>query len=231
MLPFIFGGLNTLQKEYKTVLNMASAELEEKKSRFIATVKPVSTEEEALDFINTLKAKYWDATHNVYSYFISGNNIIQRFSDDGEPSGTAGMPVLEVIKRICVQDLVVVVTRYFGGTLLGASGLIRTYSKSAALGIEAATIVRRLLCKEISIIVEYTLFGKLQNLLINNGYIIKDTVYGQDVEITVFIPSDDVERFLELVTDTTNDRALVDEKGNVYVTLDMDGKLINCGDG
>jgi len=129
--------------QYKTISKEATVEMEEKKSRFIANVKPVSSEEEALEFINNIRAKYWDATHNVYAYYISGENIIQRFSDDGEPSGTAGMPVLEVIKRMELKDLVVVVTRYFGGILLGASGLVRAYSKSAALGIEAAGIVTK----------------------------------------------------------------------------------------
>ncbi|HEX3029136.1 MAG TPA: YigZ family protein, partial [Clostridia bacterium] len=146
-------------KEYKTVLKQSVAETEEKKSRFIASVKPVKTEDEALEFINGLKSKYWDASHNVYSYYVGGNNIVQRFSDAGEPSGTAGLPILEVIKRMEVQDLVVVVTRYFGGTLLGAAGLIRAYSKSASLGIEAAVVVKRLQCRTISLIVEYTMFG------------------------------------------------------------------------
>jgi len=102
-----------LEKEYKTVLNHVVYEIEEKKSRFIASVRPVSTEEEAVEFIEELKSKYWDATHNVYAYYIGGKNIIQKFSDDGEPSGTAGLPVLEVIKRMGLRDVAVVVTRYF----------------------------------------------------------------------------------------------------------------------
>lgn len=216
-----------MQKEYKTVLNSAVAEFEEKKSKFIASVKPVSTEEEALEYINLLKARYWDATHNVYSYFVGGNITVQRFSDDGEPSGTAGLPVLEVIKRIGVQDVVVVITRYFGGTLLGAAGLIRAYSKSASLGIDSAIVVKKQLCSEITITIEYTLFGKLQSYLMNNGYAIKDTVYGQDVDITVFIPVDDVEGFLSLVEEATNARAIAEIGQNTYITLSMDGKLIS----
>ncbi|MCX7920920.1 MAG: YigZ family protein [Clostridia bacterium] len=216
-----------MQKEYKTILNHAVAEYEEKKSKFITTVKPVNSEEEAVEFINELKAKYWDATHNVYSYYICGNNTVQRFSDDGEPSGTAGMPVMEVIKRMGVQDLVVVVTRYFGGTLLGAAGLIRAYSKSASLGIEAANVIRRQLCVEMSIVVEYTLFGKVQNLLINNGYTIKGIEYTQDVEVTVFIPVGGEENFINLITEATNARAIVEPKEKVYITLDESGKLIS----
>lgn len=214
------------QKEYRTVLNEAAAELEEKKSRFIASVRPVTTEEEALKFISALKSKYWDATHNVYAYFIGGKNIVQRFSDDGEPSGTAGMPVLEVIKRMGVQNLAVVVTRYFGGTLLGAAGLIRAYSKSASLGIEAAQVVKRQLCAEVSIVVEYTLFGKVQNLLMTGGYTIKNIIYEQDVEIIVYIPVDDAVGFLKLLEESTNARALVEIGDRVFVTIGEDGKII-----
>ncbi|MFZ5989148.1 MAG: YigZ family protein [Bacillota bacterium] len=215
-----------MKKQYKTVLNSAVCEIEEKKSRFIATVKPVSTEEEALEFINGLKSKYWDATHNVYSYYIGGNNIIQRFSDDGEPSGTAGLPVLEVIKRMEVRDLAVVITRYFGGTLLGAAGLIRAYSKSAALGIEAAGIIVKKLCKEVRVVVEYTLFGKVQSLLISKGLIIKDVIYEQDVEIIVFIAEDEMESFIDLINETTNARSIIQPGDDSYITLDSKGKLI-----
>lgn len=206
-----------MQKEYKTVLNGAAAEIEEKKSRFIASVKPVTTEEEAVDFINALKSRYWDATHNVYAYYIVGNNMVQRFSDDGEPSGTAGIPVLEVIKRMGVQDLVIVVTRYFGGTLLGAAGLIRAYSKAASQGIEAAGIVKRQLCIETSIVIEYGLFGKIQSMLHSEGYTIKNIIYEQDVEIIVYIPFDRVEKFMELITETTNARAVVEPGEKVYI--------------
>jgi len=180
-----------MELEYKTVLREAIAEFEEKKSRFIASVKPVSNEEEALEFINRIKSRYWDATHNVYAYYIGGDVTAQRFSDDGEPSGTAGMPVLEVIKRIGVRDLVVVVTRYFGGILLGASGLVRAYSRSATLGIEAAGIVRKSLCTEVIAIVEYALWGKVQNLIQKKGYLINGITYGQDIEISVFVPANE----------------------------------------
>lgn len=217
-----------LDKEYKTVLNEAICEIEEKKSRFIASVKPVDDEEEAISFINGLKTKYWDATHNVYAYSIGGNNIVQRYSDAGEPSGTAGLPMLEVIKRMNIQNLVVVVTRYFGGTMLGAAGLIRAYGKSAASGIEKAGVVVKKLCKEVSVIIEYTLLGKLQSLLISEGYTIKDIVYEQDVRIIVFVCVDEVESFNNVVIEATNARAIIQIGGNTYITLDLDGKLILC---
>ena len=215
-----------LDKEYRTVLKEAVFEIEEKKSRFIASVKPVEQEEEAISFINGLKSKYWNATHNVYAYSIVGNNIIQRYSDAGEPSGTAGLPMLEVIKRMEVQNLVVVVTRYFGGTLLGAAGLIRAYGKSAALGIEQAGIVVKKLCKEVSVIIEYTLFGKLQSQIISQGYTIKDIVYEQDVELIIYVYVDEVEDFNNMVNEVTNARAIIECGEDTYITLDLEGKLI-----
>lgn len=212
--------------EYKTILNYATAEFEEKKSKFIATVKPVNNEEEAINFINELKAKYWNATHNIYAYCINNDTIIQRFSDDGEPSGTAGIPTLEVIKRMGIQNAVVVVTRYFGGTLLGAAGLIRAYSKSAALGLEAAEIVTRKLCLNINIVIEYTLFGKLQNMLITNNNIIKDIQYEQDVELCVLMEVGSEDRFISDIIDISNGRAIVDVGEKTYITLGSDGRLI-----
>lgn len=218
--------MNVLKKEYKTVLNFAVAEIEEKKSKFIASIKPVSDEEEALSFINSVKAKYWDATHNVYAYYIGGNNIIQRFSDDGEPSGTAGMPVLEVIKRKSLQNVAVVITRYFGGTLLGAAGLIRAYGKCASEGIDSAIVITKRLCTEVSLIIEYTLLGKLQSTIITNGYTIKKVIYEQDVEVILYIPVDEVEIFSELVNESTNARGIIELRDKSYITIAEDGKLI-----
>lgn len=218
--------VNVLKKEYKTVLNFAVAEIEEKKSKFIASIKPVSDEEEALSFINSVKAKYWDATHNVYAYYIGGNNIIQRFSDDGEPSGTAGMPVLEVIKRKSLQNVAVVITRYFGGTLLGAAGLIRAYGKCASEGIDSAIVITKRLCTEVSLIIEYTLLGKLQSTIITNGYTIKKVIYEQDVEVILYIPVDEVEIFSELVNESTNARGIIELRDKSYITIAEDGKLI-----
>lgn len=207
-----------MQKEYFTAAGEATAEYEEKKSRFIASVKPVTTEEEAVAFINGVKSKYWNATHNVYAYYICGNNIFQKSSDDGEPSGTAGLPVLEALRKLMVQDIAVVVTRYFGGTLLGSAGLIRAYGKSAALGIEAAGIVKRQLCIIAEIMLEYALLGKVQSMLGTRGYVTRDTVYGQDVRITCCIPVDEYGIFSTNLTDATNARVLINEIGKEYIT-------------
>lgn len=207
-----------MQKEYRTVLKEGCAELEEKKSRFIANVRPVSSEEEAREFVAALKARYWNASHNVYAWYICGGSVLQKFSDDGEPSGTAGLPVLEAVKKLQVQNLAVVVTRYFGGTLLGAAGLARAYGRSAALGIEAAGIIKRQLCVEVSIIVEYTLSGRVQSLIASKGITPADTVYGQDVEIIVRIPVDEFEAFDALITEATNARAIVAAGERTFVS-------------
>ncbi|WP_024832860.1 YigZ family protein [Ruminiclostridium josui] len=211
---------------YKTILNTAEAEFEEKKSRFIANVRPVTCEEEALEFIEAIRSKYWNATHNVYAYSINRGTLVQRYSDDGEPSGTAGMPTLEVIKRMGLQDVVVVVTRYFGGTLLGASGLIRAYSKSASLGLEAAEIVTRKLCYNLNIIIEYTIFGRLQNMLISNNNIIKEIRYEQDVELCVLIEVGNEEKLMKDIVEVSNGRAIIDLGEKTYITLGSDGRLI-----
>src|SRR5659263_673576 len=131
-------------KEYYTVAHEAFVEIEERKSKFIGYVKPVETAEEATAYINEIKSNHKDATHNCYAYYVCKDMFAQRFSDDGEPSGTAGIPILEVIKRNNIQNVVVVVTRYFGGILLGAPGLIRAYSKSASEAIVKATKVKRI---------------------------------------------------------------------------------------
>ena len=207
-----------MRKEYLTVSGEASAELEEKKSRFIATVKPVTAEEEAHAFISGLKARYWNASHNVYAYYICSDNILQKFSDDGEPSGTAGLPVLEAVKKLDVQDAAVVVTRYFGGTLLGASGLVRAYGKCAAMGVEAAGIVKRLLCIETGVALDYSLLGKVQAIIASRGYKIKDTVYAQDVDIYLYVPIDEFDEFSALLTEATNARAFAYAGEKTYIT-------------
>lgn len=210
-----------MRKDYLTVSKEAVAETEEKKSRFIATVRPVASEEEAQAFINGLKAKYWNATHNVYAYYICADTVLQKFSDDGEPSGTAGLPVLEAIKKLDVQDCAVVVTRYFGGTLLGASGLVRAYGKCAALGIEAAGIVRKQLCAQADILLDYSMLGKLQAVAAAEGYMIKDIVYAEDVTMQIYVPVDEVEAFTAIITEASNGRALISIGEKEYVTKEV----------
>lgn len=194
-----------MKKEYKTIKNTAQAELIEKRSRFIATIKPVRTEEEALSLIEAARAKYHDASHNVYAYIISDNNIC-RYSDDGEPSGTAGIPVLDVLRKEGLTDVAVVVTRYFGGILLGGGGLVRAYGSSAKLGVDAGIVITKILCDVVKITTDYQTFGKVQYETLGKGYTVKDTVYEADVSLYVFCPTDETESYIKHINDVTNAR-------------------------
>ena len=212
------------EHEYKTVFRHAEAELIEKKSRFIAHVKPIDNEDEAIEFINSLKAKYWDATHNVYAYLLHGN--IQRYSDDGEPTGTAGIPTLEVIRKEELKNVVVVVTRYFGGTMLGAGGLVRAYGKSAKEGLVAAGIIRKKLCHRLMINADYTLLGKIQNEIALGGDIIDEILYQEDVCLSVLIPVSQTESFIKNMIDTCNGRVKIVKKDTKYIAVNEHGKLV-----
>lgn len=193
-----------MKEIYTTVEKLAEAEIVEKRSRFIATVKPVLTEGEALEFLNELRQKYWNATHNVYAYIIEENNIM-RYSDDGEPGGTAGMPVLDILKKEGLTNLIVVVTRYFGGILLGTGGLVHAYSKSAKAGVEAAGILDMVLCREVILECEYTLLGKLQNEFSKWENIIQgEPIYTDKVSFPVYLPVGECDNFCNSITDKTN---------------------------
>ena len=174
-------------KTYKTLHSFGSDEYIVEKSTFIGYAKPIKSEEEAVEFINEIKKKHKDATHNVWAYTVGETMNIQRYSDDGEPQGTAGIPTLEVIKKEDLRDVVVVVTRYFGGIKLGAGGLVRAYTKGAKVGIEAAQIIEKVKYKEVGITIDYNQIGKVQNEIMNMGYTIKDTLYthpyGRDLTI------------------------------------------------
>lgn len=201
---------------YKTVYAQGSAEIVEKKSRFIASVSPVSTEEEAIAFVNSVKAKYRDARHNVYAYVVKDNNI-SRFTDDGEPSGTAGAPVLDVILKEGLTDTAIVVTRYFGGTLLGTGGLVRAYGKAAKDGVLHAQICEKIYCHELSIRTPYDLHGKIKYIVDNGDYIEGQTEYGTDVLMTVFVKFDLLDKFLKEINDATNAAVVPEIVGEMYI--------------
>ena len=192
-----------MKSEYKTVLKTSYAELTEKRSRFIANVKPVRTEEEALEFLESIKKKYWDARHNVYAYILEENNL-QRYSDDGEPAGTAGLPVLDMIKKEGLSNLIVVVTRYFGGILLGTGGLVHAYSKSAKLGVESATPITMTLCREVTICCDYSLLGKVQSEVLASGFKLCETEYSDVVRLSALVPENSAKSFAESLFDKTN---------------------------
>ena len=200
---------------YKTVSREAETLMIEKKSKFYAHVKPVDNEADALEFLNRIRSENRDATHNVYAYVIDENNIF-RYSDDGEPSGTAGMPVLDTIRKSGITDVIVVVTRYFGGTLLGTGGLVHAYGSSARQGLSEAGVIVRSMCDIVSVKAGYDLVGKLQYKIAAEGLELEDTVYEDDVTFFVRSPKERTKYLTEELTDLTNGRAEVEIIGSKY---------------
>lgn len=213
-----------MSKEYKTLLSYGEDEIIIEKSKFIGYATPVESEEEAIAFIERIKTKHWNATHNVPAYIVGENNEIQRYSDDKEPSGTAGLPVLEVIKKENLKDVVVVVTRYFGGTKLGTGGLVRAYIKGARIALEAAKIVTKKLHKLIIVTIDYTMLGKVQNEILQNGYLIKETKYDDMVHFYVYVLVDSLDRFEIQITEWTSGKCNLNFVGEEYLT-EIDGKI------
>ena len=173
---------------YRTIRAAASDEFVEKKSRFIGHICPVTTQEQATDFIREKKSQYWDATHNVYAYVLRDGQT-RRYSDDGEPQGTAGIPVLDVLLKEDLTDCVVVVTRYFGGTLLGTGGLVRAYSHSSKIAVDAGGIVTMALCSMLEINCDYTFYGRLVSLIPEMGGVVEETLYTDAVTVRCKMPS------------------------------------------
>lgn len=206
----------SLKDSYRTVSRESQTLMIEKKSKFISNVCPVDNEEDAIAYLNKIRSKYPDATHNVYAYVIDENNIF-RYSDDGEPSGTAGMPVLDTIRKAGLVDVIVVVTRYFGGTLLGTGGLVHAYGASAKQGLLEAGIVTRSLCDIVDVRVDYTLVGKMQYKIASDGYILEDTVYENEVTFKICSPIENTDRLINEITDLTNGKAVCETTNKKYI--------------
>lgn len=210
---------------YKSVHKFGQDEIIINKSRFIGYASPINSEEEAIEFIDMIKKDHRDATHNVYAYVYGENSNIQRFSDDGEPSGTAGMPVLNVIKQEGLKNVAVVVTRYFGGIKLGAGGLVRAYGKGAKIGLEAALIVDKVIYEEVFIEIDYTLLGKVENELSKNNYIIKDKLFQSNVVLNVLCKGSDVDKLKSLIINITSAKVDIKIGESCYYSI-KEGKLI-----
>ncbi len=204
-----------LNDSYRTVDSDAQAEICEKRSRFIAAVRPVQTEEEAIEFLEKIKKEHWGARHNVYAYVISENNL-QRYSDDGEPAGTAGLPVLDCIRKEGLCNIAVVVTRYFGGILLGTGGLVRAYSAAAKAGIETACPVNMVLCRSISISCGYSLLGKVKSEIYRLDASVENISYSEQITITAAVPVREAEDFAAAIIDKTNGSAEIEFLGISY---------------
>ena len=190
-------------QEYKTVEKEASDFFIEKKSKFIGYAKPVKTQEDAFEFISKIKSKHWDATHNVYAYVLRENNI-QRYSDDGEPSGTAGVPVLDVMLKESLVDVCVVATRYFGGTLLGAGGLVRAYSHTSKIAIEAAGIITMAQCSIMSAEVDYSFYDRFNILLSDFSAVILNTSFSDKVCVEFSVKENIVDLLNAKLIDVSN---------------------------
>ena len=200
--------------KYRTVQNEAEDAFVEKRSRFIGYAKPVSTEEEALAFINEKRSKHWDASHNVYAYSIRGGAV--RYSDDGEPQGTAGIPTLDVLQKNDVTNVVVVVTRYFGGILLGGGGLVRAYSHGAALALAAAKIVEMRECLLLSFTCDYAQYGRVSSLIPECGGVLDDTAFAENVTLTFHMEPELLGAFEKRLADATNGSVTVEEIGTEF---------------
>ncbi|WP_026487482.1 YigZ family protein [Caldanaerobius polysaccharolyticus] len=202
--------------EFMTVRDEGIAEITINKSRFIGHAKYTPDETTARLFIESVKQRHRDATHNVYAYVLGNGGEIQRFNDDGEPSGTAGMPVLEVIKREKLIYVTVVVTRYFGGILLGAGGLIRAYAKGAKIALDAAGIVKKVLHARVCVKLDYSPWGKVQNYIVKRKIKVADVQYADNVTFCVLVPDERIDQLRQDILEMTDGRAQIEIDGYDY---------------
>ncbi|MFY0761524.1 YigZ family protein [Metabacillus dongyingensis] len=202
---------------YYTVKGYGEHEISIQKSRFICYINRAATEEEAQAFIQQIKKKHWDATHNCSAYLIGEHDLIQKANDDGEPSGTAGVPILEVLKKRHLKDTVAVVTRYFGGIKLGTGGLIRAYGSSTSEALNAIGIVERKLTRVMHTKIDYTWLGKVENELRNSQYQLKEIHYLDNVEVETFVEEGQKDQFIEWMTELTNGQGEISKGSQIYL--------------
>ena len=212
--------------KYKVVYKGGTCQIEVKKSKFIATIAPANSEEEATSFIDDLKKKYYDAAHNCTAYIIGKNKEVTRFSDDGEPSRTAGLPMLDILEGEKLHNLVAVVTRYFGGTLLGTGGLVRAYSDATKEGLKHCTIIEKQKGMKIHLKMDYTSLGKVQYLLAENQIPILDTIYTDLVEMTYISPVDQTDKIQKSLLEATSATIQITPKSEIYYSTDTSKLLL-----
>lgn len=199
-----------MRENYKTIGELTECEIIIQKSRFIGYAKRAETEKEALEFIDSIKAKHRSANHNCSAYIIGEHDTHQKANDDGEPSGTAGVPILEVLKKQGLKDTVVVVTRYFGGIKLGGGGLIRAYGKATTEAIAASGVVERRLHLLMKISIDYSWLGKVENEIRQSDYPLKDIQYTDGVDLLIYVPKEKEEEFTSWINEMTNGQADLD---------------------
>jgi len=200
-------------------------EITEKKSRFIATVRPVESEDEAVSFINEMKKKYWDARHNCSAFVIGKRQELTRCSDDGEPAGTAGRPMLDVLLKENIHNAAVVVTRYFGGVLLGTGGLVRAYQQATKAGLSASEIIEKKDGAVLFIRTDYTGIGRLQYLFAQEKITVMDTAYEADVLVKAVIPENDKKSIEKTIIEQTNGTAKLEWSDEVTFA-EYDGEVL-----
>lgn len=208
---------------YQTVYLPGEGEITEKKSRFIANVFSVETEEEAFRYVEEIRKKHWDARHHCWAYVIGINPASERFSDDGEPAGTAGKPILEVIRGRNLTNILIVVTRYFGGTLLGTGGLVRAYTAASAEGIANTVIISKIRGFKLHILTDYTGLGKIQYILAKMGITVLDTAYSDKAELTVSVPVDMEGKLLKELMEGTNGQVITEKAEECWFADTQDG--------
>ncbi len=206
-----------MDKTYVTVRQEATAEITEKKSRFIASMCHVETEEEAASFISSVKKEHYNARHNVYAFIL--NNGFKKYSDDGEPTRTGGFPVLEMLENEGITDCVCVVTRYFGGTLLGTGGLIRAYTKAAKDCLAECGLLKKTMCDILDIKCDYTFLSKVEHILKTGDYKIENIDYGESVTVKVICEKTKTDALSEEITDTFGINVSLQIVGEIYYTL------------
>lgn len=217
--------VHVMLSEYKAIYEGGQGEIVEKKSRFIATVKEIESEEDALLFIEDTKKKYWDARHNCSAYTIGLNHELERCSDDGEPQKTAGRPMLDVLLNEGIHNVCVVATRYFGGILLGTGGLVRAYQAAVKAGLENSVVITKQYGKKIRIVTDYNGIGKLQYIVATGGYTMLSADYTDVVTARVMVTPSEQDGFIKKVTEATAGRAEIEEEGELWFA-DNDGEVI-----
>lgn len=218
-----------LSKAYRTIKNPVKSEFKVKKSKFIGYVMPIDTKEGAEAFIDKITKKHYDANHNVPAYIIGEDSEIQKSSDDGEPSGTAGLPILDMLRKEDLTNIAVVVTRYFGGTKLGTGGLVRAYTKSLSLALEAVTILEKKAYYSSEMLIEYTMHGKFVNYIKNNPFIILDEeTFTDQVQIKMFIKPEKFDKMRDEISDLSAGNIRIEVLREKFLTFE-DGKYIKEG--
>lgn len=214
--------------EYSKIIYMGGqGEIIEKKSRFLADVESVQSEEDVAAFLERIRKKYWDARHHCSAYVLGERNEISRCSDDGEPSGTAGRPILDVLTSSGVRNACIVVTRYFGGVLLGTGGLVRAYGQAAKEGLNQSMILDRIPGRKLQVICDYTFLGKIQYIAGSHSFQAYESNFADNVELVYLIPELDFTRFSSEITEATGGKAALTDLGpQAYAILDKEFILL-----